>query len=114
MLWRGETVSSDRQPPIKSQLRFTLRFKLVGLITLAVLTTGVLIVAQDFRRSSQSLEGELQKRAQLIAANLADAARPLLVAGSSELTALCASFADKGDVAYIVVTDPNGGMLSHV
>jgi signal transduction histidine kinase/CheY-like chemotaxis protein len=100
--------------PVQADIRFSLRFKLVGLITLAVLTTGVLIVAQDFRRASQSLEAELQKRAQLTAANLADAARPLLVAGSSALTDLCASFADKSDVAYVLITAPDGTILSRV
>jgi signal transduction histidine kinase len=105
---------SDRQYPIHTEIRFSLRFKLIGLITLAVMTTGTLIVVQDFRRSSQSLESELQKRAQLSAANLADAARPLLVAGSSALTELCASFAAKGDVAYVLIAEPSGGILSHV
>jgi signal transduction histidine kinase len=107
-------VSNERPAPGQSEIRFSLRFKLVGLITLAVLTTGVLIVAQDFRRSSQSLEAELQKRAQLTAANLADAARPLLVAGSSALTDLCASFADKADVAYIVISAADGSIVSRV
>ncbi len=95
-----------------TSIRFSLRFKLIVLIALAVVVTGVVLVLHNFRRSRASLQAELRKRGTVIAQNLADAAPPLLVASPKALAQLCASFADEDDVAYVMIADPEGKPLA--
>ncbi|MBI4511314.1 MAG: response regulator [Deltaproteobacteria bacterium] len=95
-------------------IRLGFRAKLVILITAAILVTGLLLVAYNFSRSRRGMEGELRKRGEVVAASLADAARPLLVAGAPALAELCASFARQVDVAYVLISDDKGKLIAHV
>src|SRR5262245_54789368 len=100
------------RPDDAASIRFSLRTKLVALISLVVVVTGVVLVVNNFRASRQSLQAELRKRGTVIAQNLSDASPPLLVASPKALSQLCASFAEDADVAYVLIGDPQGKTLA--
>jgi adenylate cyclase len=107
-------MMATQQAARDDHVRISLRLKLSLLITLLLVLTILLISAFLLRQAERGLTTEMTKRGLTHARDLANSAKSFVLAGDElSLSLLVSNAARDPDVAYVVVTEPEGKIVAH-
>jgi sensor histidine kinase regulating citrate/malate metabolism len=94
--------------------RVSLKWKIGGLYTAAMLLLSILVIAAMYQLTREMLQEHLDKRALAVATNLSDAAAGHLVGRNLlALHALARKYSLLDGVAYVFIEDNKGQVLAH-